>query len=82
MTNTGWPHLTSRFTGRATHAGERRRWTSVIERPSPTDRRSAALKTRYYTVTSLDGPFPLANPNDSSDPAFLAEVGAPPTTMP
>jgi dihydrofolate reductase len=50
-------------------------------------RSAAAMKTQYFTATSLDGfiateddsldwLFPLGNINDTSYPAFIADVGA------
>ena len=49
--------------------------------------RYAAMKTQYFTATSLDGfiateddslnwLFPLGSPSETSYPSFIAEVGA------
>jgi dihydrofolate reductase len=59
----------------------------VLRRPKPVITQPTVMKTQYYTATSLDGfiateddsvdwLFPLGDPNETSYPSFIAEVGA------
>ncbi len=75
------------FCGRGLASHRRCRLSSNVRRHKPPAFGSLALKTIYYTATSLDGflateddslewLFPLGDVNDTSYPSFIAEVGA------